>query len=360
MTTKLLIGDCRTILPTLPSGSVHCVVTSPPYWGLRDYGVDGAIGLEPTLAEHIFGLVDVFRELRRVLRPDGTCWLNYGDSYNAGTTALRKPTHTGKHGYWKNPRINQRINLASLKPKDLCMISSRLAIALQEDGWWVRSEIIWHKLNPMPESVTDRPTSSHEKVFLLTKSARYFYDAGAVREKWADDRQGRDGSRKTRERNRGGRNDGFTKPNGIDPSVNGGRNLRNVWTVATEPFSEAHFATFPTALVEPCIKAGCPLGGCVLDPFAGAGTVGLVADRLERTAILIELNPEYARMAQERINKDAGLFANIHIGGQDGTQHTDDGNQGRGSSAGEARGPGEGAGGVPRGDRPQGPQRHPG
>jgi DNA modification methylase len=275
--------------------------------------MDGAIGLEPTLAEHIFGLVDVFREVRRVLRPDGTCWLNYGDSYNAGTTALRKPTHTGKHGYWKNPRINQRINLASLKPKDLCMIPSRLAIALQEDGWWVRSEIIWHKLNPMPESVTDRPTSSHEKVFLLTKSARYFYDAEAVKEE-----------------------------------VTGGahmRNLRNVWTVATEPFSEAHFATFPTALVEPCIKAGCPLGGTVLDPFAGAGTVGLVADRLERTAILIELNPEYARMTQERINKDAGLFASIHIGGEDGT--TDDGNEGRGGSAAKARGPGERPRGVP-------------
>ena len=195
-----------------------------------------------------------------------------------------------------------------LKPKDLCMVSNRLAIALQEDGWWVRSEIIWAKPNPMPESIRDRPTSSHEKLWLLTKAERYYYDAEGVAEqtlrpeeaKWA----GGAGGIHSGEAHIGTR----TKVFGADPQR---RNLRNVWTIATAPFPQAHFATFPPALVEPCIKAGCPAGGTVLDPFGGAGTVGLVADRLQRNAILIELNPQYAEMAEQRIRGEAPLLAEV-------------------------------------------------
>jgi DNA modification methylase len=199
-----------------------------------------------------------------------------------------------------------------LKPKDLIGIPWRVALALQADGWWLRSDIIWHKPNPMPESVTDRPTSAHEHVFLLAKSERYFFDAASVRES---------GKPESAERYRyafSGAPEGRTDPNGHERIVpeglrefDGQRNIRNVWTIATQPFSEAHFATFPPALIEPCIKAGCPEGGTVLDPFGGAGTTGLVADRLKRNAILIELNPEYADMAKRRIERDAGMFAQV-------------------------------------------------
>lgn len=272
--------------------------------------LDKGLGLEPTLSEHIENMVSVFREVRRVLRKDGTLWLNYGDCYAANRTYQvidNKHRDVGNNGAASVPD--------GLKPKDLCMLPARIALALQADGWWLRSEIIWAKPNPMPESVTDRPTSAHEKLYLLTKSQRYFFDAEAVRERFETDPKenyparakitgrGTQGAASARGRDQD-KSGGFP-PNGA------GRNLRNVWTIATAPFPEAHFATFPPAIVEPCIKAGCPAGGTVLDPFGGAGTTGLVADRLGRNAILIELNPSYADMARNRIAQDAGLFAEM-------------------------------------------------
>lgn len=388
MTVRILTGDCREVLRGLPEESVHCVVTSPPYWGLRCYGVDGQLGQEPTLDEHIDVMVEVFREVRRVLRKDGTLWLNYGDCYAtsangrsaADTKAVGKDDRT-----FRDKPFSTVTN--GLKPKDLCMMPARIALALQADGWWIRSEIIWAKLNPMPESITDRPTSSHEKIYLLAKSARYFFDAEAVREK--SDWNGTSGNKNYRPWAEDGRIDG-----GMNSGDSSGRNIRNIWTIATAPFPDAHFATFPPALVEPCIKAGTSEKGCcpecgapwvreverestrsevapatvkgalradggghyranstetggvaglvetrtigwrpscgcfciepggkqvphfpkpcmVLDPFGGAGTVGLVADRLKRDAILIELNPDYAVMARERVQNDAGMFAEV-------------------------------------------------
>lgn len=303
MTVTILTGDACERLAELPAESVHCVVTSPPYWGLRDYGVAGQIGLESSFDEWLSGMVRVFSEVRRVLRDDGTLWLNIGDAYAATTKGSGGASDKQLSNVGSFHNGNQRLT-HGLKPKDLLMMPARLALALQADGWWLRSEIVWAKPNPMPESVTDRPTSAHEKIYLLAKSARYFYDAEAVRE----NRQGNTHSR------------GIKRNPPIDSAGQGhkdwvsymtkdddltARNLRNVWNIATAPFPEAHFATFPPALVEPCVKAGCPEGGTVLDPFGGSGTTGLVADRLGRDAILIELNPEYAAMARNRIDQDA-------------------------------------------------------
>ena len=386
MTVRIINADVMDGLAQLADESVHCVVTSPPYWGLRDYGAEGQIGLEPTLAEHIDRLVQVFREVRRVLRQDGTLWLNYGDGYAGGGRG------DGADG------SKQRTNAGSLlppkkitdglKPKDLLMMPERLALALQADGWWVRARIIWHKPNPMPESVTDRPTKSHEHIWLLSKAPRYYYDAEAIREesdatpesqkRYAYGRYDAGGVKRA---NRTGRPDHLTEGNGFLGGSS--RNARDVWTIATEPFPDAHFATFPTELAERCIKAGTSEKGCcaecgapwvretksefipqqdvsrekgvrghagqkpmdasnswdgfprgttkrvttgwrpsctcnadvvpctVLDPFFGSGTTGLVADRLQRHAIGIELNPEYAAMAEKRIAREAGLFAEI-------------------------------------------------
>jgi len=338
MGVQILIGDVFARLAELADESVHCVVTSPPYWGLRDYGVEGQIGLEPTLAEHLDVMVRVFREVRRALRKDGTVWLNYGDCYasspNGRSAKDTKATGNDDRTFRDKPFSTVQ---GTLKPKDLCMVPNRLAIALQDDGWWVRSEIIWHKPNPMPESTKDRPGSSHEKVWLLSKSQRYFYDADAVREStdWNSEntkfpdgwdtgvgahgsihRKGREAGKKNSFKRANskravahpGQTCGTHRPDRDDVEYVGSRNLRNVWTVPTKAFSAAHFATFPPALVEPCIKAGCPEGGVVLDLFGGAGTTGLVADRLQRDAILIELNPEYAEIARKRIEGDAGLF----------------------------------------------------
>jgi DNA modification methylase len=259
---------------------VHCVVTSPPYWGLRDYGVAGQLGLEASFHDYIATMVGVFREVRRVLRKDGTLWLNMGDSF---------------------------------QDKQLVGMPWRLALALQADGWYLRSDIIWHKPNPMPESVTDRPTKAHEYVFLLSKSERYFYDAEEISEDANPQYESRYLSPfyvGVKETAGGGRPDGAQNTAGMK-IFTGKRNKRTVWTIPTAPYSEAHFATFPPALIEPCILAGCPKGGLVLDPFGGAGTTGLVADRLGRDAILIELNPKYAAMAEDRLREDAGLFANV-------------------------------------------------
>lgn len=360
---KLILGDCMDILPTLEP--VHCVVTSPPYWGLRDYGLPplawggdkdcwhewgewsekhdrreetkhgktrttdrhygeksrrfngnhqkhtagqfcqlcgawrGCLGLEPTPELYVEHLVMVFREVRNILRDDGTLWLNLGDSYaGAGDRPAGKGNERGQQKKHKTPDVE-----IGLKPKDLVGIPWRVAFALQADGWWLRSDIIWHKPNCMPESVRDRPTKAHEYIFLLSKSARYYYDHEAIRE-----------GNKVYHRPAGG----YNNDRGIGGGAGGqaarlalgfknrdvttvGRNKRTVWTIPTRPFKGAHFAVFPPALIEPCILAGCPLGGTVLDPFGGSGTVGAVATGNNRNAILIDLKDDYLKLAKERI-----------------------------------------------------------
>jgi DNA modification methylase len=333
MTVKIIQGDCRDVLKTLADASVHCCVTSPPYFGLRDYGVDGQMGLEPTPDEFIAGMVEVFREVRRVLRDDGTLWLNIGDSY-AANRGYQVPD--SKHRDVGNSRP-MSANALGLKPKDLIGIPWLLAFALRADGWYLRQDIIWSKPNPMPESVRDRCTKAHEYLFLLSKSQRYYYDQEAILEpaspnthaRLSQDVQAQIGSaranggaktngnmravaRKLAQSGSGTKNNSsFDEAMAIMPVE---RNKRSVWEIATQPFKEAHFATFPPALVEPCIKAGSPVGGVILDPFGGAGTTGLVADRLQRDAVLIELNPDYAAMARRRIVGDAPLFAEVQEG----------------------------------------------
>lgn len=318
MSVKIITGDARAVLKTLPDESVHCVVTSPPYWGLRDYGVAGQIGLEETPDAFVVEMAAIFRDVRRVLRADGTAWVNLGDSY------ATQPGKGGNVPQTKHPNNSYPASAPhrskmfdALKPKDLVGIPWRVAFALQADGWWLRQDIIWSKPNPMPESVADRCTKAHEYLFLLAKSERYYYDAEAIKEPFQTDPKenyparagilGRGNHASSRAPIGSPRRDntGGYAPNGD------GRNKRSVWEIATQPFSEAHFATFPPALIEPCILAGCPKGGTVLDPFGGAGTTGLVADRLGRNAILIELNPEYAAMAERRIRGDSPLFAEV-------------------------------------------------
>lgn len=387
MAVSILQGDVLDVLGALPADHFDCVVTSPPYWGLRDYGVAGQIGLEPTLGEHLAKMVDVFAAVHRVLKPEGTLWLNYGDCYatspngrsaadtktagNDDRTFRDKPFSTigpiYVPEYEKTARVGKSANKGStaaahggrvvgagvLKPKDLCMIPNRLAIALQEWGWWVRSEIIWGKPNPMPDSSGRyRPSTAHEKIFMLARSRKHFYDAAAVRmpatteasyktpDNWDTTtgngshgtilRAGREkgrtgyqhktsGSDKQRghSRRHQGFNDRWDQMTKAEQQENG-RLLRNyepapneVWEIATKPFSEAHFATFPPELVERCLKAGCPKGGRVLDPFGGAGTTGLVADRLQMDCTLIELNPDYVDLARHRIERDRGGLLEI-------------------------------------------------
>ncbi|MFN7028408.1 MAG: DNA-methyltransferase [Sphingopyxis sp.] len=437
MSVTILVGDVRERLRGMASDSVDCVVTSPPYWGLRDYGVAGQIGMEPTLAEHLALMVEIFDDIRRVLKPTGTVWLNYGDCYatapngrSAADTKAEcgddrtfrdKPFSTvgpierapsnvidtcgtrdgsGRRGGGNNPAAG------FLKPKDLCMLPNRLAIALQDAGWWVRSEIIWGKPNAMPDSSGKfRPSTAHEKIFLLTKSGdadvwvardsgeisfspdlaeqcplvtkpdvmanRWvrlgsFYDAGAVMlglaessvARLAQDIGGQAGStranggRKTNGNMKAVRTGNGPRPGNLTPRHAGhinhtgiqqtprgeGRLLRNfeqadaiaelvppdvmAWEIAIAGFSGAHFATFPPALVVPCVLAGCPAGGTVLDPFGGAGTTGLVADRLGREAILIELNHDYAVIARDRLR---AALASVSIDGAELVQAPLDG-----------------------------------
>jgi DNA modification methylase len=413
---KILQGDAPEVLKTLPDQSVHCIVTSPPYWGLRDYGtgtweggdegcnhyrdnkgdnrpagrqevrggagdaiyrdtcrkcgavrVDKQIGLEETIEEYVEKLVEVFREARRVLRDDGTIWLNLGDSYagsggahaehhkNPGISKSHDRRGVPHHGARREP--GRYLAPEGLKPKDLCMIPARVAMALQADGWWVRSEIIWNKTNPMPESVTDRPTTAHEKIFLFSKSGNtkhwyhrdkpysnevkekpspdyrwkkektreevdkepdnlggwsrinlwrghdYYYNAEAIMEKSVTDPKSAssmtfgslEGKNNTPEKARADRV-------GKKWEYSEKRNKRNVWTVATKPYSGAHFATFPEDLIKDCILAGSPLGGVVLDPFFGSGTTGVVAMKTGRDFIGIELNPEYIKLAKKRLS----------------------------------------------------------
>jgi DNA modification methylase len=338
MTVQILVGDARERMREMQDESVQCVVTSPPYWGLRDYGVAGQMGLERTPEEYVAALVAVFREVRRVLRNDGTLWLNLGDTYQnakgqAGGIDPKQPAR--RHGL--RP---QDISIAGLKPKDLVGIPWMVAFALRLDGWYLRQDIIWAKTNAMPESVRDRCTKAHEYIFLLSKSRRYYFDHVAILEPMAASSERRlaqniaaqngsvrvpgktNGPMKAVSRAKGnaktfrgggsytgGRSfDNSLKveraSHGNAPNETGLRNKRSVWSVASKGFKKAHFATFPPALIVPCILAGCPIGGTILDPFAGAGTVGLVASRLGRDAILIDLNPTYTAMAQERIDAD--------------------------------------------------------
>ncbi len=274
----ILTGDAIEQLRTLPDESVQCCVTSPPYWGLRDYSTNGQLGLEKTPEEYVAKMVEVFREVRRVLRKDGTLWLNLGDSYaGGGTSAVSNSEHDG--GVWKadgftdgfrnsskyQGQSRQATNVSGLKPKDLCGIPWRVAFALQADGWWLRSDIIWAKPNPMPESVTDRPTKSHEYLFLLTKSATYFYDAEAIKERASVEphpagyTSGESYAIGPMSRN------GHSQREGDQSRIwasNGNRNKRSVWTVATAPYPEAHFATYPPDLIKPCIMAGTSAKGC--------------------------------------------------------------------------------------------------
>jgi site-specific DNA-methyltransferase (adenine-specific) len=270
----VLEGDSLDILRLLPSNSVQCAITSPPYWGLRDYNIHGQIGLEPTLKEFIYNLVAIFNELKRILRDDGTLWLNIGDGYTSGNRGYRAPDK-------KNPARTMSVRPDTpegLKPKDLQGIPWRLAFALQDDGWYLRSDIIWNKPNAMPESVKDRPTKSHEYLFMLTKSEQYYYNYEASKE----------------------------------IGLNGEhRNRRTVWNINTQPFQEAHFATFPQKLVEPCVQISSKPGDFILDPFFGSGTVGVVCMQNRRKYVGIELNPKYIEIAVDRLGILGITEANI-------------------------------------------------
>ena len=365
MAVKIINDNALSALKQMPDKSVHCCVTSPPYWGLRDYGIAGQLGLEKTPGEYVEKMVEIFHEVRRVLRDDGTLWLVIGDSYATGAGKVGDCPGGGKQGErWKGdnysghrgsrggsskqphtgaavgPMIQpNRMPLPGLKPKDLVGIPWMVAFALRSDGWYLRSDIIWHKLNPMPESVTDRPTKAHEYIFLFSKSQRYYYDREAILEPV---QSGPSDIRKMIEKkdridakhfhvdagplaaanhrthignkravggrrihgNLPGRDDGGAACNTPNQLY---RNKRSVWTVGTSTFGGAHFATFPPALIEPCIKAGSPPPGVILDPFAGSGTVGEVAISLGREAILIEINPEYIHLIKER----CGLFCEV-------------------------------------------------
>lgn len=292
---RVIVGDCIEGMRTLPDQSVHTCVTSPPYFGLRDYGMAGQIGLDATPEAFVARLVDVFREVHRVLRDDGTLWLNLGDSYvgyHGNKNAAYGDAPSNKGGYFENQR-KTTVGANGLKNKDLIGIPWRVAFALQADGWYLRQDIIWHKPNPMPESVTDRCTKAHEYLFMLSKSARYFFDAEAIKE--AASGPAKPAGRK----NDASRNDSATT--GTVRGDGETRNRRSVWTVATKPFAGAHFATFPPDLIEPCILAGSPVGGTVLDPFGGSGTTAGVAMKHGRNAVLCELNPEYAALMADRI-----------------------------------------------------------
>ena len=266
--TEIIVGDVRKVLQGFPAGLFQCAVTSPPYWGLRDYGIDGQIGAEMDVRDYIKDLVELFREIRRVLADDGTFWLNIGDSYTSGGRTWRDEDakNKGRGMSYRAPTPE------GLKPKDLIGVPWRLAIALQEDGWYLRTDIIWNKPNCQPESVKDRPTRSHEYVFLFSKSEKYLYDWQAVMEPALDKAQK-------------------------------SKNRRSVWNINTEPYKGAHFAVFPRQLARLCIQAGSRPGDRVLDPFLGSGTTGIVCNELDRQCTGIELNAEYAELARERLSK---------------------------------------------------------
>ena len=391
---QFIQGNCIDKIKELEDNSIDCVVTSPPYWGLRDYGttsydggdpnckhtisdgsfdplknklierpyrskdkkncvkcgakrIDEQFGLETTYQEHIQNIVALFRVIKPKLKDSATVWLNYGDSYAAtvnGTKVKDMKKNLQKNRTSKTKGVYDDRGFVDkpfstiqghLKPKDLVMIPNRIAIALQDDGWWIRSEIIWHKPNPMPESTKDRPTSAHEKIWLITKNKKYYYDADAIKEPCTTFEKRDHGVVRNRVLNYKSKRNlnpqayleknikGNFSKRGVTRTTEGlnlktqnektkeYRNKRNVWTVNSKPFKDAHFATFPKGLIEPCIKAGCPENGIVLDPFGGAGTTGIVAQSLNRQSILIELNPEYIKIAKKRAENEFGLFNEI-------------------------------------------------
>ena len=366
MKNRIIQGDALEVLRTMPDESVHCCVTSPPYWGLRDYGVPGQLGLERTPEEYTAKMVEIFREVRRVLKNDGTLWLNLGDCYATGAGKVGNCPGGGEQGErWKsygparaqvpdgkNPDAGvptfqpNRMPIAGLKPKDLVGIPWRIAFALQADGWWLRQDITWSKDNPMPESVRDRFCKSHEYIFLLSKSGRYYFDLDSILEpcesgpsdlRKMDEQQDRIGGKHKelidplskassvtnigKKRSVGGRRSGNVERKYGEAVNRDGSHLgrsvpwegmvrtpRSVWRINTEPCREAHFAVMPTRLVERCILAGCPPAGTVLDPFMGSGTTAVVARKLNRNYTGIELNGKYIEIAERRIEREVGLL----------------------------------------------------
>ena len=305
---KIYCGDAAEVLRSLPTESVNCIVTSPPYYALRDYGVIGQIGLERSPEEYVDKLIEVFAECRRVLRSDGTFWLNIGDSYAGSNKGKGKKVHTGVQPDASNiGDIITTFNITGYKNKDIIGIPWLLAFALRDSGWYLRQDIIWHKPNPMPESVEDRCTKAHEYIFLLSKSPKYYFDYRAIMEDAKYDGRKklvREGSKRL--------SLGEKACLGVQTICKGGerwkltdgkymRRKRDVWSVPTRPLKEAHFAAYPPDLVKPCILAGCPVGGVVLDPFMGAGTTALVARELGRHYVGIELNPDYIGIAEKRL-----------------------------------------------------------
>jgi DNA modification methylase len=322
MTVRILQGDCRAVLTTLDAESVQCVVTSPPYFGLRSYLPEGhadkplEIGLEQTPEGYVAAIVAVFREVWRVLRKDGTVWLNLGDSYNAYNGNRGPGAGINKRHDENMPRIPQGAGLTvpNLKNKDRLMIPARVAIALQVDGWYLRDEIVWHKPRPMPSPVRDRTVNAHEMVYLLTKAPRYFYDWEAIEEPSSYPGQIRKAGKAFRDLDAAGGNaNAVRKRPSADREivVRDTRRARSVWSICPSPYTDSHFATMPQDLAERCIRAGSKQGDTILDPFGGAGTTGLVADRLGRNGILIDLRSDYVDMQRRRVVDDAGMFAQV-------------------------------------------------
>lgn len=316
MTELILIGDALEKLKEIDDGTVDCCVTSPPYFNLRDYGVDGQIGIEDTPEAYVSKLVSVFQDVKRALKDDGTLWVNIGDSYNGSGKAGKHPEYQNRHTEFGKPSVHKErfglpTNIKGLKPKDLIGIPWLLAFALRADGWYLRSDIVWQKPNNMPSSVKDRCTSSHEYIFMLSKQSKYYYDADAIKEPCVNgDPTSPRGSRGTKTPNSGRRDKqgelgkqtytGFNDRYFSKPPL-AHRNKRDVWTVTTKPYRGAHFATFPPDLIEPCILAGSREGGIVLDPFMGSGTTCMVAKKHGRGYVGIELNPAYVELAKKRI-----------------------------------------------------------
>jgi len=317
---RILLGNSLDVLESLPDNSVDCCVTSPPYYGLRDYGVADQIGLEKSPSQYIKKLVEIFHEVKRLLKDDGTLWVNIGDSYNGYKgNAVSMSNGSEYAGFRDQPTRpgGYGLECKDMKPKDLMGIPWKLAFALQDDDWWLRQDIIWHKPNPMPESVTDRCTKAHEYIFLLAKSNKYYFDHEAIMEVAAYD-----GRKDTRMK--GSHKYSQTNTTGLPPQTFSARgherwqrgddgsflrNKRDVWTVNTKPYKDAHFAVFPPELILPCILAGCKEGGIVLDPFMGSGTTAIVALHLSRKFVGCEINPEYVKLAENRISEELGMFA---------------------------------------------------
>jgi DNA modification methylase len=307
-THRIILGDCIEGMKTLPDGCVQTCITSPPYFGLRDYGGgDSEIGQEDTVDGYVQKMVEVFREVRRILRDDGTLWLNLGDSYMSAKNCAPPPqTQGGQRGMPSDFVPANRKDQKGLKTKDLIGIPWRVAFALQADGWYLRQDIIWSKPNPMPESVEDRCTKAHEYIFLLSKKPHYYYDFEAIKEPLAESSVSRL-QQNIQSQTGSTRANGGAKTNGNMKAVgnlsSGLKNKRSVWTVNSKGYKGAHFAVYPENLIEPCVLAGCPVGGTVFDPFTGSGTTAVVALKNGRNYIGTELNPEYVKIAEERIKE---------------------------------------------------------